>query len=170
MSEQLEIDRYTPERYPLDPELAAILPASTAQELQAVPLGRQRQLLLVAVPNPTDVDALGQLERITGLEVEPVICTETEFTQLVGALYGVAGQFNDLLETFEDPELDDQGESEKIHEVEAENLVDVASGAPTVRMVNWIIGQSIRLRASDIHLSPEGEFVRCRFRIDGCTL
>jgi type IV pilus assembly protein PilB len=167
LSHQLDIERYSPERYPLDPALADVVPARLAQQLQLVPLRRRHSLLLVAMPNPTDVASIEHVERETGLEVEPVICSETELAQLTGGLYGASGQFNEMLETFETPEVTTEQDDDRVHEVQSETLADAATGAPVVRMVNWLISQAIRLRASDIHITPENEFIRIRFRIDG---
>ena len=167
LGRQLDIDRYAPDRYPLDPTLAEVVSPRLAQQLQLVPLRQQQNLLLVAMPNPTDVAAIDQVERDTGLEVEPVICSETELAQLTGGLYGSSGQFNEMLETFETPEVLAEDDEDRVHEVLSETVTDAATGAPVIRMVNWLISQAIRLRASDIHINPDVEFIRIRFRIDG---
>jgi type IV pilus assembly protein PilB len=52
-------------------------------------------------------------------------------------------------------------------EVAGGSLKNMAEGAPVIRMVNWIISQAAREGASDIHISPETNFVQLRFRIDG---
>ena len=166
LATQLQIERYSPDRYPLDLSVAEILPSGQAQRLQLVPLRKEGTMLLVAMPNPTDIDALEQVERLTGCEVEPVICTETALAQLNSALYGTTGDFAQLLagmESFEET----QPEDDSVHDVQPGALANLAEGAPVVRMVNWVISQAVRLRASDIHLSPEKDYVQLRFRIDG---
>lgn len=166
LAEQLDIDRYSPDRYPLELSMSDVLPATVAQRLQLVPLRMKGSMLLVAMSNPTDIDALEQVERLTGYEVEPVICAETSLSQLSSALYGATGDFDQLLADIEGPETT-KPEEEAVHEVQPGTLVDLAEGAPVVRMVNWVISQAVRMRASDIHLSPEKDFVQLRFRIDG---
>jgi type IV pilus assembly protein PilB len=166
LASQLDIDRYSPERYPLELAMADTIPASLAQRLQLVPLCMKGAMLLIAMPNPTDIDALEQIERLTGNEVEPVICTETALAQLTSALYGATGDFDQLLADIETLEQA-KPEEEAIHEVQPSALANLAEGAPVVRMVNWVISQAVRMRASDIHLSPEKDFVQLRFRIDG---
>ncbi|MDX9981953.1 MAG: GspE/PulE family protein [Lentisphaeria bacterium] len=166
LASQLDIDRYSPERYPLELGMGDMIPAALAQRLQLVPLCMKGTMLLIAMPNPTDIDALEQVERLTGCEVEPVICTESSLAQLTSALYGNVGDFDQLLADIETPEQA-KADEEAIHEVQAGTLANLAEGAPVVRMVNWVISQAVRMRASDIHLSPEKDFVQLRFRIDG---
>jgi type IV pilus assembly protein PilB len=54
-----------------------------------------------------------------------------------------------------------------VEDVEVRSLLDLAEGAPAVRMVNWIIAEAVRESASDIHISPEKGYVQIRFRVDG---
>jgi type IV pilus assembly protein PilB len=166
LASQLDIDRYSPDRYPLDFTVSELLPASQAQRLQVVPLRRKGTMLLVAMTNPTDIDALEQVERLTGCEAEPVICSETDLSQLNSALYGTTGDFDQLLADIDSPEQA-PAEDDAVHDVQPGALANLAEGAPVVRMVNWVVSQAVRLRASDIHLSPEKDFVQLRFRIDG---
>ena len=166
LSNQLQIDRYSPDRYPLEFSMAEIVSSVHAQRLQLVPLRKAGTMLMVAMADPTNIDALEQVERLTGCEVEPVICTETALSQLSSALYGASGDFAELLAGMEN--LGETApEEDSVHEVQPAAQADMADGAPVIRMVNWVISQAVRLRASDIHLSPEKDFVQLRFRIDG---
>lgn len=168
LSEQLLIARYDADHYPLNASFCDIVPHAIAQRAGVVPLQKKGTVLLLAMTNPTDIDALELVERHTKLTVEPVICTESELDQLMSALYGATGAFDELMETIETPEFDsDSAREETVHEVQPDVLTDMAEGAPAVRMVNWLINQAIRLRASDIHLGPEKDRVLLRFRIDG---
>jgi len=166
LARQLDIDRYSPDRYPLELSMSDVLSAAQAQRLQLVPLRMKGSMLLVAMPNPTDIDALEQVERLTGSEVEPVICSETALSQLSSALYGVTGDFDQILADIEDLERP-VPEEDTAHEMQAGTLANQAKAAPVVRMVQWLLNQAIHTRASDIHLSPEKDFVQLRFRIDG---
>jgi type IV pilus assembly protein PilB len=166
LSQQLQIDRYSPDRYPLELGMADTIPATHAQRLRVVPLAMRGSMLLVAMTNPTDIDVLEQVERLTDCEAEPVICTEGTLTQLLNAMYGTTGDFDQLMADIESVEHADE-QDEAIHDVQTESLASLAEGAPVIRMVNWIISQAVHMRASDIHISPEKDFVQLRFRIDG---
>jgi type IV pilus assembly protein PilB len=169
LSSQLHIQRYDPNLYPLDPELASILPASMAGKLRVVPLQRRGNLLIVAMPDPTDVVDTDAVQRHVKMEVEPVICTETELIELMKTLYGLTTGIGSLLADLEEvdygAELDD--ESELSDEAQVKALMDMAEGTTAVRTVDWILTRAVREGASDVHVSPEKTHVQVRLRVDG---
>ena len=81
LSNRLNIPKYDPDHYPVDPELAAILPASMAGKHRMVPLRQEENLLIVAMSDPTEVVDMDAVQRHVKMEVEPVICTETEYIE-----------------------------------------------------------------------------------------
>lgn len=164
LSRQLKIPRYKAESYPLDKKLAALIPSEMAQNLQMVPLCQDGPLLSVAMTDPLDLDTLDAAEAHTGCEVEAVICTESEFNRLVMNLYGsnMAGLIDRLDIKKETAEEEESGEY-----LEVTALQDKAEEAPVVRLVNTILSQAVRERASDVHISPEKDRVQVRFRVDG---
>ena len=169
LSRQLMIERYVPDKYPIEVGLASMLDAELAQKHQVVPLlHRPPRLLVVAITDPTDIVAIDTVESETNMEVEPVICTEMELNQLTSAVYGVSAGFGDILKSVEAMEVGhEENEDVTADDLQLGSLRDQAEGAPVVRMVNWIIAQGVRERASDIHVSPERTHVQLRFRVDG---
>jgi len=165
LGEQLQIGRYSPEHYPIDQSLAETVPAETAQRYRVVPLHREGRLLTVAMPDPSDMAALDTLGQLTGCEIETVICTERELNQLMSSTYGTAMGLGNILQPEENAEV--QPEERGVEDVEVRSLLDLAEGAPAVRMVNWIIAEAVRESASDIHISPDKNYVQIRFRVDG---
>jgi len=170
LSKQLKIEKYHPDAYPLDISLANLVPIETAQKYQAVPLRKKGRLLTVAMTDPLDINALDTIEIAANAEVEPVVCTEREFNQLVNGIYGIKSGVGGLLETME---TDTQMEVEKVaadqaaEEIQVASLQDMAGEAPVIRLVNSIFAQAIREGASDVHISPQQTRIQVRFRIDG---
>ena len=173
ISKQLRIKRYHPDDYALDMSLANHLPAEMARRTKIVPMARERNLLLVATTDPLDINALDTVEDITNLEAEPVICAEHELNTLFGAMYGSYSGIGEMIEDFKEMKIDQPKEDEGIavvsrsEDVEVRSLQDMAEEAPVIRLVNSILAQAIREKASDIHISPEKESVSIRFRVDG---
>jgi type IV pilus assembly protein PilB len=167
LSRQLRIERYQADRYPVDESLAALLPAEIAQRYQIVPLQKRNRLLFLGTVDPTDLRALDIVEQMTHDEVEPVICTEREINQLTSAIYGSSLGVGDILASADAVEFSTASPEESGSEVEVRSLVDLAEGAPAVRVVNWIVAQAVRESASDIHISPERTHIQLRFRVDG---
>jgi type IV pilus assembly protein PilB len=170
ISRQLRIAKYDAVRYPIDVTLAGTLAAETAQKHQMVPIRRENRLLTVAMTDPLDIEALDVIEDATGMEAEAIICTEQELNQIMSSLYGTYTGIGDVLEDMEEMQYDTEASSEtaiSMEDVEVSSLQDMAEEAPVVRLVNSILSQAVREGASDVHISPEKDFVQVRFRVDG---
>lgn len=167
LSQQLKIEKYHPDKYPLDLSLTQVIPLEFAQKYQIAPLKKKGRLLTICTTDPLDINALDAIEMLTNYEVEPSVCTEREMVQLISSLYGIQSGLGNMLETME---IDVTAETEKEDEqadVQVASLQDMAGEAPVIRLVNTIFGQAIREGASDIHISPQQNNVQVRFRIDG---
>ena len=165
---QTGIERYTPSRFPLNLSLSDRLPADVAQRTNAVPLLIRGDVLVVAMMDPLDIDALDRIEIVTDREVEPVMCLRQEFTQLYAALYGHFNTMDGVMESF--TALPDQPMASDDLLIASETPKDELGQpdeAPVVRLVNSILTQAVRESASDIHISPEKDSIQIRFRIDG---
>ena len=169
LSQQLKIEKYHPDQYPLDVNLARLIPIETAQKLQVAPLRKKGRLLTVAMTDPLDINALDTIEVTANAEVEPVVCTERELNQLINGLYGMQSGVGGLLESMEiEAQTDVEKATDQIAgEVQIASLQDMAGEAPVVRLVNSIFAQAIREGASDVHISPQQTSIHVRFRIDG---
>lgn len=166
LSIQFRVARYSPDAYPAEESLSSVLSSETAQKYKVAPLKKDQGVLHVAMPDPTDLSALDALEQITGLEVEPVICTRRELQLITDNVYGVSAGLGGILETINGMEYT-AGDMDDRKDLELRSLVDMAEGAPVVRTVNWILAQAVRENASDIHISPERKYIQLRFRVDG---
>ena len=167
ISRQLKMKKYRPDKYPLDMELSKMIPVDMCQKYQVVPLRKTRHLLTVAMTDPMDINALDTIEVHTNMEVETVICTDQELNQLVGSLYGTYSGIGGVLEDMEYERADDVEKSVVTEDIEVGSLQDMAEEAPVVRLVNSILSQAVREGASDVHISPEKDYVQVRFRVDG---
>lgn len=142
LSRQLEIDRYRPDRYPVDSALSAVVPLEVARRHRIVPLERKGNLLTVAMVDPLDVTALDTVETMTNMEAIPVVCSEGQLNELVSAVFGSRS-------------------------VCAEEPYGAEDAGTVDRLVDSIIARAVRERVSDVHISPEEKTVLLRFRIDG---
>jgi general secretion pathway protein E len=93
---------------------------------------------------------------LTGLTVCPRLFAPAEFDKGYQALFG---------ETSGDPGA--EGPAGEASDIDVERLRDMASEAPTIRLVNDIIARAVEVRASDIHIEPTADAVLVRYRIDG---
>ncbi len=167
VSKQMKLDKYHPDKYPLDMNLSKVIPVEMAQKYQIVPLNKSRFLLTIAMTDPMDIEALDAIEVFTNTEVEAVICTDQELNHLISSLYGTYSGIGGVLEDMEYEKVDDSDRPPLSEEIEMGSLQDMAEEAPVVRLVNSILSQAVREGASDVHICPEKDYVQVRFRVDG---
>ena len=118
-----------------------------------VPFRENNGCIHIAVADPKDLYVLEYVEKKTGKQAELFISTEERIESAINRLFGKK----------EEIALDEQVlESDNI-----ETLIDLASEAPIIRMVNMIISRAVESGASDIHIEPFEKEVKVRYRIDG---
>jgi len=167
VSRQMRLKKYLPNEYPIDISLAEVIPVEMAQKYQTVPLNKSKFLLTVAMTDPMDINALDMIEVYANTEVEAVICTDQELNHLIGSLYGSYVGIGGVLDEMEYARADDDEKTTLTEDIEVGSLQDMAEEAPVVRLVNSILSQAVREGASDVHISPEKDYVQVRFRVDG---
>ena len=169
VSSQLKLEKYRPDKFTVDVELAHLLSAEIAHRCQAAPLKKNGLLLTVAMTDPLDINSLDTVEVYTNCEVEAVICTEQHLNQLLTTIYGTHYDgIGGVLEDMEEMEINKSVEkTTSLDDVEVSSLQGMAEEAPVVRLVNSILSQGVREGCSDIHISPEKQYVQVRFRVDG---
>src|SRR5208283_3492611 len=167
LCEQLNLQKYQINKFPLDLNLVRFIPIDFAQKNQVVPLKLQGNLLTVGVVDPLEIKTFDSIEKLTNMEVEPVICSELEINQLISSMYGMQSDLGDIMENMEIESKGKEDDSETQEEIQITSLQDAAGEALVVRLTNSIFAQAVRSRASDIHISPQQNTVQLRFRIDG---
>lgn len=176
ISRQLNLSKYNPKDYPEEISVGHLIPSDIAQKYQLVPLKKKGRLLTIAMTDPRDIEALDTAEVLTDTEVEPIICTEKEFADLMSRIYGKYSSLGGVMQSVgEDvkydsdiePESEPESEAPLEEDTELSYLHDMAEQEPVVKLVNSIIANGVQQGASDIHISPEKDYVRVQFRIDG---
>lgn len=169
ISRQLRIDKYSPDKYPIDTSLSKVLPIDIAQKHQAVPLKKTGELLTVGMTDPTDIAATDAIESYSDAEAEPIICTEKELNFLIMSVYGSESGIGGVLGDIQAMPYSEEetGKLLSTEDLEVKSLQGMAEESNTVRLVNAILSQAVSEGASDVHISPEKDSVQVRFRIDG---
>ena len=151
--------------FDVEPEIIAVVPAEVAQKYQMIPINRAGATLIVAMADPSNIFAIDDIKFMTGYNVEVVVAAEAAIKDAIDKYYDQSSSLADVmddlesyddLELVEDSELDDAGSLEKASE-----------DAPVVKLVNLILTDAIKKKASDIHIEPYEHVFRVRYRIDG---
>ena len=142
-----------------EPAAIALLDEATARELAALPLSIHDGAVVVAVADPSDA-VLDRLRTTVGRAVIPVLAVHADIIGTIGnsyrALSGVASQ----VRAFEARDSLRKGAART-------DAASASEDAPVVHVVSMIITQALRDRASDIHIEPQADRLRVRYRIDG---
>ncbi|MDA8387913.1 MAG: GspE/PulE family protein [Nitrospiraceae bacterium] len=165
---QMKINRYHPDNFPMEPGLADLVPYDIAQKCQVAPLRRKGRLLNVAATDPLDIVSMDSVEDRTDCEVEPVICTEMELTNLHRILYPAQLGLGGIVAGMEGEDGPDFEKAEDAPgDIQLVASQDMGNAPAVIRLVNSIFSNAIQERASDVHISPQQSGVQVRFRIDG---
>ncbi|MDQ7819455.1 MAG: ATPase, T2SS/T4P/T4SS family [Armatimonadota bacterium] len=144
-------------------DVLRLLPAPLASRLQAVPLEVRDGVLTVAMVDPLDVVAVDEIRRVTGMEVKVAVTTVRDFQAALNQ-YPALDVAQELVRDLPRPPAVDE------ERVSLEQLRRMAEEQPVVRLVNRLIEEAVRKRASDIHIEPQERHIRIRYRIDGVLL
>jgi type IV pilus assembly protein PilB len=156
--------------YEIDPEVLDLIPGDIAKQFSFFPLFRIDGTLLIAMTDPKDVKIIDKVTRLTHLEISPALSSRHAVRDAIHKYYGEQAtqqievsneEIQDILEVIEAEEQ--ESETEK----SSQDLERLAEEAPVVKMANMVLTQAILEGASDVHINPEEEMLRVRFRVDG---
>lgn len=142
------------------------VPVRFSRNYNLVALGEASDgALRVATCTPLEPHPMDDLAAMLGVEVEPILATRSEINALIARAYrhkadGVDEALADVAEDGDIAELANELD-------DAEDVLDVSNKAPIIKLVNTILFQALKLRASDVHFHPYDDRTQVRFRIDG---
>lgn len=167
LSEELYMPMLHLNRYRFDPEVVRVVSEQTARLYKLIPVSRMGDTLTVAMSDPLNVFALDDLKVLTGCKIDTVLSSEDEILKAIEQQYHLeSGDMREILE--ESTALETKGvEVIKEQEIELASIIKDSQKAPIVRLVELMLSQALKKRASDIHLEPEYDSMRVRYRIDG---
>lgn len=152
----------------IDAAVIALIPKDTAFFYQLIPVSQFGNTLTIAMTDPLNVFALDDLKILTGMKINPVVCTPRAMTDALNRYYSATTAA--MSETmFSDVDISKVEETviEKEKDLDVDRMLEQAEEAPVVKAVNFMVANAVKDRASDIHLEPYQETLRLRFRIDG---
>ena len=164
VAESMNVGYIDLKHYLLNPELAKLLPERLARKYKVVPLFKIAKSLTVVMANPSDIVALDEIRVESGMtSIDPLFSTEKDIQDAIDQLYGTSGNIDDVIKTIDKSKI--AGIGTGFDDMKA--LAKAAEDVPVVKVINLIIMQAVKDKASDIHIEPTEDMVRVRFRIDG---
>ena len=138
----------------IDNDVASLIPGALAERYQIIPIRKEGPTITLAMVDPTNLFAIDDVNMITGCNVNPVIAAERDIVRAINQAYGIRDLVDKAVNRLrpEDITLSD---------------METTEDAPVVSIVNSLISQAVKERASDIHIEPLERYIRVRLRIDG---
>jgi type IV pilus assembly protein PilB len=164
LSQQYRVPTVNLEEYEIDAEILKLVPKEPCERHKVLPVSRTGNALIVAMADPTNLNAIDDLKFLTGYNIEPVIASETAIHNAIEKYYNAGPSYDEVMAGFDEKEIDFSGDDEDINLMELEKA---SEDAPVVRLVNMILLNAIKKGASDIHIEPYEKKLRVRYRIDG---
>jgi len=141
----------------IDPLVANLISKDFAFKRKVFPFNLSDNNLCVAMTDPRDINAIGEIRMLTGYNVRPYICTKKNIEDIIRLYTSDDYSLKEVQEIIKD---EDFTIGKKFEE-------DLVEKNPLVRLANQIILKAISLRASDVHVEPQEKNCTIRFRIDG---
>ena len=164
IARQLKIPNIDLKNYSIDPDVVSLFDDKIAKRYKIIPLFKIENVVTIAMVDPLDIFAIDNIKSLTNLEIEPVLASEKGISQAINQFYGAEDYLGKAIEELEkktDVSLRLKEEPEKV------SVEEVLDERPIIKIVNSIITQAVKEDASDIHIEPEKDRLRIRFRVDG---
>jgi general secretion pathway protein E len=148
--------------YPEFPILEERVSLRFLREARALPLREDDAEVALAMADPTDEYTIGAFEMVTGRAVRPMVAIPTELEAALERLYGTGKSAQSQVIGDVETRVD-----ELAFDADVQQLKDLASEAPVIRLVSLLITNALDMRASDIHVEPFENRLVVRYRVDG---
>ena len=163
LSNKCGVPRIELDNYLIDPKIIELLPEELARKHEIIPVLKIGNRITCAMVDPWNIFALDEVRAKTNLVVEPAVATESEIKQALDEHYGARGSMEEILETISKEKT---GIKEG-KEIDINMLAGIVKEPVVIKLVNLTIMDAVRQGASDIHIEPEEEALKVRFRVDG---
>ena len=162
LAAQLELPMVEAAGYPEFPILEERVSSRFLRETRSLPLREDETEVALAMVDPTDSYTIGAFEMVTGRTVRPMVAIPTELEAALERLYGSGKSAQSQLIG----DVETRGD-ELAFDADVQQLKDLASEAPVIRLVSLLITNALDMRASDIHVEPFENKLNVRYRVDG---
>lgn len=164
----LNIPYYSESRVSVSPELLVLINVDLAKNYQVMPISLDKQsgVLSMVMAKPEDLSVVDFFQKRTGYRVKSLLTSKSNLEKLINNAYSqsLSGEISGVLKRGGK----ESGETEGgVRMVTADTISQIIKEPKIVEIVRKILEHAIRLRASDIHIEPQEDITRVRYRIDG---
>lgn len=159
-SEYIDLSNYV-----IDPEVISLISEKTALRFKLIPISKNDDELIIAMANPLDVYAIDFVRDHTKVKVKRIkslLASEEDVINAITNNYEL-GEYDDIIDKLGTEVVYKEEEAEE----DSKKLEAISKEAPIIQLVNMLIVQGVKDRASDVHIEPNKNGLLIRFRIDG---
>ena len=169
LSQELGMPLINLSRYKVDPKVIKMIPKKIAMHYKILPISKMGDVLTVAMADPLNVFALDDIKALTGYKIGPVITTDKDMEEAIEQYYKEDAHkaVDKIIEDIEEAKRIEMIDEESLDDVDSATLMKLTQEAPVVKLTNMLLGEGIRLKASDIMIEPLERETRVRYRVDG---
>lgn len=158
-------------KFKFDPAVVNLIPKHVAVQYGVIPVSRIANVITVAMSDPLNIFALDDLKMITGCEIDTVLSPEEEIKQAIESQFGGTGSqsMEEVLQAQDaaGAKAKDDVQVVKEEDIDLSSAVSESEKPTTVRLVDLMLTEALKKRASDIHIEPVIDGLKVRYRIDG---
>ena len=161
LSRQLDLDMIDLQSVNVDKEVLNLVPVNVLKKNKIFPFAYKENnfnVLMVAMADPLDYNAIDDINIITNFQVEPVVATTRSIMLAIDKYFGQEEVTEALAAYAKEKKLD------VVEDIATEENIN---SSPIVMLVKDMIEKAVRQRASDIHIEPMEIIIRVRYRIEG---
>ena len=165
LARQFRVPAVDLDKVTIEETVLKLVPEDVVRKYQVLPVRRKERILTVAMVDPTNIPTIDDLRFITRCKIEPVVASAGAIAEAIDSHYGtMRNEPPSTDEPFEIMEVEpDQLEEEE----DAIPTQDMADGAPVVKLVNAMLTDAVRKKATHIHIESGEEGLLVRYRVDG---
>ena len=148
-------------------EVLDLVPKDMARAYKLAPICRLGNKLFVAMADPLNVLALDDLRQRTKMEIVPMITTERAVAEALSGVNSAGHQMEQVIQEVVKDANETEVVAQKREEIDLDRLAHESEDAPVIKIVNLILVQALKEKASDIHIEPFEKTLKLRYRVDG---
>lgn len=164
LSKQYGVPSINLDEFEIEPSVIRLIPPEIAQKYQVIPVNRAGSTLIIAMSDPSNIFAIDDIKFMSGYNIEVVVAPEVAIKKAIDRYYDQSQSLAEVMNDFDEIDLEVVDEHDS---VDVAALEKATEDAPVVKLVNLILTDAIKKKASDIHIEPYEKSFRVRYRIDG---
>ena len=167
LAAQFDLEFVDLDKNPVVPDTLDMVPRELIVRHKILPIGKENHRLKVIIPDPLDLELLDMLRFRLNSEIDCALAPKSKIQRFIDTfMTDIKDSMDSTIEEVrQDADLVGKDKDAKKKAGEDED-----GDAPVIRLINLIIGEAVRTRASDIHVEPMADRVRVRYRVDGVCL